>query len=1059
MAYDANFPLTFLTRVMDAAPIVTAPSTSLSDALAQATQGGNPQVSASLRPVVVAADGEWLGAIFPFDLVQAIATWDPLQDIDLADLPLHPVATLVQTEFHHIRQLLAAMQQQQTSLLLVMDESGRLVGTIWGDRLMDDLRTADLLKLQVVADVVDTQVMQIATYTPLQDIARRMAVTRANCAVVVESRSPQNSSRLSQVKRYPVGLITPTDLAQATLAGCDRRTPAAAIMQSIDLFIGLQDSLWHAQRHMTQLQVPYLVVFSASRHLIGVVHQQDISQHGNPAAWRSRIPSLGMANPAAVPQNNPHLSDPDELLCEFLPDGQITRANPAYCHYFGISPDQVYQHNVFDFLPRRDRRLLTQHLKQLTPTTPMQMSEHQVVAANGECRWQLWSDRAIFDDTGGLLRFQSVGRDVTSRHQAEDALRQREAQLRLITDSVPVMIAQVDAQQRYQFVNQRYAQWFQRQPDDILQRSLREIMPADLYDTIQPYINAVLAGRSVQFEVSMVDSQGQPHAMQVDYIPQHLPHPAGFFVLIQDISDRKRTEQALRESEERFRTVADFTEDWEYWLGPDGQFLYMSPSCHRLTGYGVSEFVQDPTLLEQLIHPEDRDLVANAQFRAKTAAVSVDFRIITRSGDICWFSQVSQPVFNDQGDWRGVRSSNRDISDRKRVEQELREQVHREQVLGAIAQHIRQSLKLDDILASITTDIRTLLAVDRVMIQRLEDDGTGLIIEESLGQTQLSMLGWMVRDPWTLDKKYLNLYRQGRVLAVEDVQAQPLKPHQQEFLDYFNIRAQLVVPLLQGDRLWGLMIVQQCHTVRHWKPGEVRLLQQLATQFSIAIQQAELHEELKQANQKLQRIAFLDGLTQVANRRRFDQYLDQEWRRLLRVDQPLSLLMCDIDFFKYYNDTHGHQEGDRCLRMVASLISQVVKRPADLVARYGGEEFAIVLPNTDQDGAIQVAKNISASIRAMDIRHAASQVASYITVSLGVATVIPSRDTFPETLIRMADMALYTAKREGRNTYRVCTQAQAVQAGILTEMDPSEELQERDLESARPEAATGETAG
>ncbi len=1033
MAYNAGFPLAFLKRVMDHAPLVASPNTSLADALALMTPDSSaPPATASMRPLVVALPERWLGVLLPLDLIQAIATWENLRDVQIGDLNLHAVATLNTCQFSHIRHLLEPMQHEGTSVVLVVDDQRTLLGLIWGDRLKDKLRTVDLLKLQLVADIIDTQVMQVTTYTSLQDIARRMALTQASCAVVVESRPNRQPSSQAPFKRYPVGIITPNDLAQVTLAGCASRTPAAAIMQPIDLLIGLQDSLWRAQRHMAQLELDHLVVFCPQRHLIGVVHRADLVQHGNPIAWRSRIPSvtaIAHLHPGSLQRDA--MADPDELLCEFLPDGQLTRVNPAYCHYFGIAPDQVYQHNIFDFLPRPDRRQLTQHLKHLTPTTPMQMMEHQVVAANGEYRWQLWSDRAIFDETGNLLRFQSVGRDTTERHQAEESLQEREAQLRQITDSVPVMIAQIDAQQRYQFVNQRYAAWFNRRAEQILGRSMQEVMPPDVYDTILPYINGVLMGRTLQFEMSLADSTGRLHDMQVDYIPQQPPQGSGFYVLIQDVSDRKRAELALRDSEERFRTVADFTEDWEYWVGPDGQFLYMSPSCQRLTGYSVSEFVQDPSLLEQLVYPDDRPQVEMAQTQAMNAPTSLDFRIVTRSGHVRWLSQMSQPVYSDQGEWRGIRSSNRDITDRKRVEQELREQVHREQVLGAIAQHIRQSLKLDEILTTITTDIRNLLEVDRVIIQHLEPDGTGLVIEESLANDQLSMLGWIVRDPWTLEKKYLSLYQHGRVLAVEDIYEQPLKPHQQEFLEYFNIRAQLVVPLLQGETLWGLMIVQQCKIIRHWKPGEVRLLQQLATQFSIAIQQAELHEELKQANQKLQRIAFLDGLTQVANRRRFDQYLDHEWRRLMRDRQPLSLLMCDIDFFKYYNDTHGHQEGDRCLRMVANLISQLVKRPADLVARYGGEEFAVILPNTEQEGAIQVAKTIGAGVRAMEIHHEVSQNSSHVTISIGVATYIPTRNNFPEILIRMADSALYEAKRQGRNTYRICSETEGMRLGLL----------------------------
>jgi diguanylate cyclase (GGDEF)-like protein len=174
---------------------------------------------------------------------------------------------------------------------------------------------------------------------------------------------------------------------------------------------------------------------------------------------------------------------------------------------------------------------------------------------------------------------------------------------------------------------------------------------------------------------------------------------------------------------------------------------------------------------------------------------------------------------------------------------------------------------------------------------------------------------------------------------------------------------------------------------------------------------------LQQANQKLHRLANLDGLTEVANRRRFDEYFDQEWQRSGREQTPLSLILCDIDYFKNYNDHYGHQAGDACLRRVARAISETLHRPADLVARYGGEEFAIILPNTSSEGAIHIAELLQLRIKQLEILHAQSRVSSYITLSLGVSSQIPVLLQENQTLIAATDKALYLAKSEGRNTF------------------------------------------
>lgn len=174
-------------------------------------------------------------------------------------------------------------------------------------------------------------------------------------------------------------------------------------------------------------------------------------------------------------------------------------------------------------------------------------------------------------------------------------------------------------------------------------------------------------------------------------------------------------------------------------------------------------------------------------------------------------------------------------------------------------------------------------------------------------------------------------------------------------------------------------------------------------------------DALKKANQKLGELADKDGLTRIANRRRFDLCLDQAWRSALRRQAPVTLMLCDIDFFKQYNDTYGHQAGDACLQQVAAAIQASVLRPEDLAARYGGEEFGVILPDTGPNGGLAVAGRIADAIQALQIPHKASSVCTVITLSTGLATLVPDQAGKPGQLIAMADTALYKAKNKGRN--------------------------------------------
>lgn len=185
----------------------------------------------------------------------------------------------------------------------------------------------------------------------------------------------------------------------------------------------------------------------------------------------------------------------------------------------------------------------------------------------------------------------------------------------------------------------------------------------------------------------------------------------------------------------------------------------------------------------------------------------------------------------------------------------------------------------------------------------------------------------------------------------------------------------------------------------------------------------EVTSQLEEAVKKLNRLSSLDGLTGIANRRHFDDYIVSEWARGRRNARPLSLILADIDFFKAYNDTYGHQAGDECLKAVARTLQNVLNRPGDLACRYGGEEFAVVLPETPGNGAVSIAKTMCSRVESMGIVHKKSQTSNYVTISLGVATILPTSDLSPAQLISAADRALYDAKREGRNRVKTANNA------------------------------------
>ncbi len=376
-------------------------------------------------------------------------------------------------------------------------------------------------------------------------------------------------------------------------------------------------------------------------------------------------------------------------------------------------------------------------------------------------------------------------------------------------------------------------------------------------------------------------------------------------------------------------------------------------------------------------------------------------------------------------------------------QEEQQKQAEGDRLLRGMMEIIRQSVGLEEILQSTVDRVQTLLAIDRAFIYYFNPDWSGTVIVEALHSSCHSILDQPIEQCYTKDQ--VTFYQQGKFSQIDNLETAELRDKDRKYLSQLQVRSQLVFPIqlgipltipiqntpFQSDQsslpitshhynlcdtyLWGLLIVHQCHQPRNWQPWETKLLMSLSSQLSIAIQQSQLYEQLKEANQELKQLAASDSLTQLFNRRRFDQVLQKEWRRLARERSPLGLIFCDIDYFRLYNKAYGYLSGDFCLQLLADAVRQALKRPADLVARYGPEEFAILLPHTDLSGSFHVAHMIQNNVINLDLEHKTSPVASTVTLSIGVAALVPHVDTQPQFLLELTRYVLDQAKRNGHN--------------------------------------------
>jgi diguanylate cyclase (GGDEF)-like protein/PAS domain S-box-containing protein len=525
----------------------------------------------------------------------------------------------------------------------------------------------------------------------------------------------------------------------------------------------------------------------------------------------------------------------------------------------------------------------------------------------------------------------------------------------------------------------------------------------------------VLASGDDETIASAVLKEGAQDCLFKDELyPSLLSRTINYAIERQQIAEQLRQSiVSLHESEQRFRLMANTAPVLIWMSDTNGTCTFVNQSWLNFTGRNLEEELASGWV--ERIHPEDRDRCLKLHQKALTRRdrFQLEYRLLRKDGKYRWLLSTVVPRFIDDGNFAGYISSCVDITKRKQAEIVLDQQIVREKLFSEITRHIHESLERSAILETTAREVNKFLATERILIFKIDSECNYQLLLEDLAPSFASScqieINPVEKIPAREIRNNLERLAQGKIVAISS-------PVNNNDLQADDNTALLLIPILVEKQLWGLLCCQHFCCPRQWQSLEIDLLEQITVQIGIAIQQSELYEKLQAAKDELEKLVVIDSLTGIANRRKFDRYIDSEWRRLAREKLPLSLIMCDIDYFKDYNDTYGHQAGDRCLQQVAQAISQAIKRPADLVARYGGEEFAVILPNTEVEGAVKVAEIIRTSVKQLKIGHIASRVKDLcVTLSLGVAGFIPSHEIPPATLITTTDQALYDAKKQGRD--------------------------------------------
>ncbi len=634
---------------------------------------------------------------------------------------------------------------------------------------------------------------------------------------------------------------------------------------------------------------------------------------------------------------------------------------------------------------------------QVEASGPMCVPNVRIKCGDGSERWVALN---AMPAQAGFLLLQL--HDITENYQRLIGLEDSEQRYRLIAEHANDIISSHSLDGRIEFVSAACSR--------ILGYSQEEMVGINPLDLVHPDDRLVMTrkhaeaitggdGKSAQCRVRRKDGAYIWVELYGRLMPGEHDNPRGFVAVTRDITLRHAAEAAQRESE-RFRALFELARDELLLIDSAGRIVDVNRNtCERL---GKSRGWLIGTPLAQLLTAAEADfslaglqdiylrinrgeqvLVVAQQVGAEGEPIDVEalFSVIRQEGRNLMLVAV------------------RDVSQRKRMERELIESLGALRLLHNRLFGIIEGTS--DLIAALDGECR-LIAFNSAFKQAFERKfGTPI-------QLGISLLELLVDRPEDMARALTNWYRALSGGVFKDTQVWEGASGNVEYYEVSYCPLRDEVGGVCGAAYIGRNVTQRTVAEEELKSA----LEQLETARSDT-ERANI--QLKQANTELLRQANQDGMTGIANRRYFDEYLALEWRRASRQGESIALIFADVDFFKLYNDHYGHQAGDDCLRKVAAALASQLHRPADLLARYGGEEFVILLPNTSLAGAIFIAESMLKAVASMALPHARSTVAEHVTLSLGVAATAPTEAMAEGYLLYGADQALYAAKKGGRN--------------------------------------------
>lgn len=928
--------------------------------------------------VLVVENERIVGIMTERDVVRLSAEGRSLDLLRIRETMTERVSTLRESDFTDLLMAVNLIQQKRIRHLPIVDEQDRLVGIITHESLRQNSRPIDLLRLRLVSEVMTSKVICAQQNQSMLAIAQLMATNRISSVIIAADHEDEDTQNKPQVPlQVPLGVVTERDIVQFQALGLNLANSKAFEMMSSPIFtVKPTDSLWVVHQLMEQHLISRLVVTDHHNQLLGIVTQSSLLQALNPlelyilatvleqkvlrlesekiALLENRNLELEQEQALAYQQLQTELQERQKaelalielnhsLEAKIIERTEALQVSKAKLHaMIEAIPDMLLRINrngdCLQTISNSDYQKtfvpIEYHISQVLPpdlcqrqigaidqaltTGQLQIYEHQLYNKFNRLVFEEVRIVPISEDEAMVII-----RDQTAQKQTQAELKASEARFRGIFDANVVGMLFVNLQGDIIEANDCFLDLIGYSRSDLQGHELHwtkmippEYLPIDLHTIAHVKLNGVIE----PWEKVYYHKSGHPVSVLIGLA---MLSDEECVCVIVDISDLKRNEKDLQQKLAAIESAIDGIAVLE-----NDKYIYMNHAHAAIFGYANANELLGKNW-QILYSPSELERFENEVFPVLGRDKSWSGEVIAIRKDGSTFDEGLSLTLTNDGLLICV---SRDISDRKQASQIIKQQAQQEALLREITQRIRRSLDLQTIFDTACQEIRQLLKADRVGIFRFDlesgyDDGE--FVAEASGSGLRSVLGKPVHDH-CFGEDYAQGYLEGRFSAIDDIYNHGLTPCHIEVLAQFQIQANLIIPLLCGEELWGLLCVHQCDRPRQWQKFEINLTQQIGTQLAIAIQQASLYEQMqkelqtrKQAELRLQQQAEEERLLAIVTQRiRSTLHLPEILNTT--VDEMYRVLNCDrVLVYRVYANGTG--------AVIAEAVSPQCQKILDIV--------------------------------------------------------------------------------------------------------------------------------